>query len=52
MVAEDIRDKAIGYLTDNGARRISLFGSYVSGEAGPESDLYILVEFSDRKNLL
>jgi len=52
MVAEDIRDKAIGYLTDNGARRISLFGSYVSGEAGPESDLDILVEFSDRKSLL
>ena len=52
MVAEDIRDKAIGYLTDNGARSISLFGSYVSGEAGPESDLDILVEFSDRKNLL
>jgi len=52
MVAEDIRDKAIGYLTHNGARRISLFGSHVGGETGPESDLDILVEFSDRKSLL
>jgi predicted nucleotidyltransferase len=52
MVAEDVRDKAIDYLTLNGASRISLFGSFVSGTAGPESDLDIMVEFSDRKSLL
>jgi predicted nucleotidyltransferase len=38
MVAEDVRDKAIDYLTLNGASRISLFGSFVSGTAGPESE--------------
>lgn len=52
MVAEDIRDKTIGYLTRNGASRISLFGSFVNGTAGPESDLDIIVEFSERKSLL
>ncbi len=29
-----------------------MFGSYVNGEAGPESDLDILAEFMDRKSLL
>jgi hypothetical protein len=52
MVTEYIRDKAISYLTRHGARRISLFGSFINGEAGPDSDLDILVEFSDRKSLL
>jgi len=52
MVAEDIRDKTIGYLTSNGASRISLFGSFVTGTAGPESDLDIVVEFTDKKSLL
>jgi uncharacterized protein len=52
MAAEDIRSKTIGYLTRNGASRISLFGSFVKGSAGPESDLDIIVEFSDRKSLL
>ena len=52
MVAEDVRDKAIGYLSRNGASRISLFGSFINGEAGPESDLDILVEFSESKSLL
>jgi predicted nucleotidyltransferase len=52
MVPESIRDITIEYLTRNGARRIALFGSYVNGEARPESDLDILTEFSDRKSLL
>lgn len=52
MVSEDVRDRTIEYLTRNGARRIALFGSYVNGEAGPESDLDILAEFSNRKSLL
>lgn len=29
-----------------GVRRLSLFGSYVRGEEGPDSDLDILVEFA------
>ena len=52
MVPEGIRERAIEYLTRNGAKRIALFGSYMNGEAGPESDLDILAEFSDRKSLL
>ena len=52
MVPENIRDRTIEYLTENGAKRIALFGSYVNGEAGRESDLDILAEFSVRKSLL
>ena len=52
MVPESIRDRTIEYLTRNGAKRIALFGSYVNGEAGPESDLDILAEFTVRKSLL
>lgn len=52
MVPESIRDRTIEYLTSNGAKRIALFGSYVNGEAGPESDLDILAEFSTRKSLV
>jgi len=52
MVPESIRDRTIEYLTRNGAKRIALFGSYVNGEGGPESDLDILAEFTVRKSLL
>lgn len=52
MVAADIRDKAIEFLTMNGASRIALFGSHVTGTAGPESDLDVLVKFRNRKSLL
>jgi predicted nucleotidyltransferase len=52
IATEAIRERTIEYLSRNGAMRIALFGSYVNGEAGPESDLDILAEFSDRKSLM
>lgn len=52
MSLTDIRDESIKYLVANGARRISFFGSNARGDAGPGSDLDVLVEFSDRKSLL
>lgn len=52
MSLTDIREESIKYLVANDAKRISFFGSFARGEAGPGSDLDILVEFSDRKSLL
>lgn len=45
-------DKAVKILEKHGARRASIFGSSARGEAGPGSDVDVLVEFSDRKSLL
>ncbi|RLE09157.1 hypothetical protein DRJ04_10125 [Candidatus Aerophobetes bacterium] len=39
-------------LKNQGARKIAIFGSYVRGEEKPESDIDIIVEFSERKSLL
>jgi hypothetical protein len=52
MNREEIFEKIIQILKDQGARKISIFGSYVRGEEKPESDIDVIVEFSDRKSLL
>ncbi|MDO9548172.1 MAG: nucleotidyltransferase family protein [Candidatus Marinimicrobia bacterium] len=39
-------------LKRHGAKEIKIFGSYVRDETREESDLDILVEFSERKSLL
>ena len=39
-------------LKKRGARKVAVFGSYARGEQGPDSDLDIMVEFSERKSLL
>ena len=39
-------------LKNRGASKIAVFGSYVRGEERPESDIDIIVEFSERKSLL
>jgi predicted nucleotidyltransferase len=39
-------------LAGHGAKRISVFGSYARGEADPQSDVDIIVEFSEKKSLL
>ncbi|KKN12426.1 hypothetical protein LCGC14_1016500 [marine sediment metagenome] len=51
-LTKDIEEKVISILRDCGAKRISIFGSYIRGEATPESDLDIIVEFKEGISLL
>ena len=44
--------EAVEMLKRHGAKEIKIFGSYVRDEAREDSDLDILVEFSERKSLL
>lgn len=44
--------KLTSILISHGAKRIAIFGSYARDEPGPESDIDIIVEFSERKSLL
>jgi predicted nucleotidyltransferase len=44
--------KIVTILERYGAKKIAIFGSYAREEASPESDIDILVEFSERKSLL
>lgn len=46
-----IRDKAVPELKKAGVLRSSLFGSFARGEASSESDVDILVELPDNKNM-
>jgi predicted nucleotidyltransferase len=41
------RDKIVEFCKRNYIRRLSLFGSAIRGELGPDSDIYILVEFEE-----
>lgn len=52
MNREKIFEKIAIILKDKGAKKIAVFGSYIKGEEEPESDIDILVEFSERKSLL
>ena len=52
MNREKIFEKIAQALKNQGARKIAVFGSYVRGEEKPESDIDIIVEFSERKSLL
>ena len=49
-------DKKIKILVEilrkHGAKSIKIFGSYARGEAKPESDLDVMVDFYERKSLL
>jgi len=52
MNKQEIFEKVIKFLKNEGVKRISVFGSYVRGEEKRESDIDIIVEFSERKSLL
>ena len=48
---EEIKKKALPILKEAGVTRSSIFGSYVRGEAGEDSDIDILVDFPRGKGL-
>jgi predicted nucleotidyltransferase len=52
MTPSEIEKKVIAILEKYNARRIGIFGSFARGEAGPGSDLDLLVDFKERKSLL
>ncbi len=52
MDIQNLEAKILPILLSHGASRIGIFGSYARNEAGPDSDLDLLVDFSDRKSLL
>jgi predicted nucleotidyltransferase len=49
---EEIERSLVAALRRYGPRSIAIFGSYARGEAGPDSDLDLLVDFKERKSLL
>ncbi|MEA1993648.1 MAG: nucleotidyltransferase family protein [Euryarchaeota archaeon] len=49
---EEIFEKIARLLKNRGAKKVSVFGSYVRSEEKPGSDIDIIVEFSERKSLL
>ncbi len=52
MSKEEIFETITHLLKSQGVRKVAVFGSYVRGEEKPESDIDIIVEFSERKSLL
>lgn len=52
MNRENIYKKIASVLKEQGAKKIAVFGSYAKGEEKPESDIDIIVEFSEKKSLL
>ncbi len=52
MYKEEVFEKIASLLKSHGVRKVAVFGSYVRGEEKSESDIDIIVEFSERKSLL
>ena len=52
ILTKEIEEKVISFLKECGSKKISIFGSYVRGEATPESDLDIIVDFEESISLL
>ncbi|WXG44625.1 MAG: nucleotidyltransferase family protein [Promethearchaeati archaeon SRVP18_Atabeyarchaeia-1] len=52
MNRKELFHRITRFLERQGAKRIAIFGSYVRGEEKPESDIDVIVEFSETKSLL
>ena len=52
MTSQDMESTLITILKNHDASRIGIFGSHARSEAGPDSDLDLLVDFKKRKSLL
>jgi hypothetical protein len=52
MDTKNLEKKLLPILQSYGASKIGIFGSYARNEADPDSDLDLLVDFTDRKSLL
>jgi predicted nucleotidyltransferase len=48
---KELFEKISSFLEKEGAMKIAVFGSYARGEEKPESDIDILVDFSENKSL-
>lgn len=48
MDIQEIKEKTSPILQKHGVKYAGLFGSFARGEAGPDSDIDILIGFSDR----
>lgn len=51
-MGDDLEKKAASLLAAQGAKSVAVFGSYARGEAGPSSDLDLLVDFENSVSLL
>lgn len=51
-LSNEIKELIIENFEEEGAVKVSVFGSYASGDADEESDLDILAEFSSPKSLM
>ncbi|HPF36308.1 MAG TPA: nucleotidyltransferase family protein [Candidatus Krumholzibacteria bacterium] len=45
-------DRLIDLCRKHGVRKVSLFGSFARGDAGPESDVDLIVEFAEPTGFL
>jgi len=48
----EMEQQLVTLLRQYGATKVGIFGSYSRNEATPDSDLDLLVDFSERKSLL
>jgi len=52
MDKKKVYESIIRMLKNYGAKKIAVFGSFVRGEEAPDSDIDLIVEFTDQKSLL